>query len=549
MREACSYAEQPLPLQMSDDYPALDERVQSLIDHDRYSIKDPENDFIARGCWGSVYRAKDALRPEDDIAVKVLTPTEIALRQMVERNLDESKAMFKEFEELRACSRIVPRRGEIDKTGKPFIVMPYYEKTLCDVLDEQIPQSRRGKYEEEQNLKQLQDIATSIYECHTVLKRAHGDMKPDNFAVDKQGTILLNDLGSSTLCSAGMTMSPRDNIGFLYTRAPESFEEGSRPTKRSDIWSFGSLAYKSVTGKYILQDELDNSKDPREYMQQMDKKALQVMIKNKINRNIPRKYRKMLMRSLKVDPEKRYDQSSMLTEEVSRIKDSLDAGKVVDRYLKRYTLPLFGPILAISCISLMAHMHVPQKTEIPDIKVNQERPLYKIDQDSDETTFIREKIKPEPTEAAPYRRHADILIRNASENRYTVHFLNAYVNTAHTFSIFKASPYTDHQFNIFMQTTDGPTRNLMKQRSGGILPIITQNIEYAMSQARTEQGTIDLEDMCTIARVGKEKLERARDSAKSRHFEDYIKATDYRGEPIISEKNQQFIRKWLSYID
>ena len=98
-------------------------------------------------------------------------------------------------------------------------------------------------------LKYLQDIAKGLGEMHST-KRVHGDLKPDNIAVDGN-KLLLTDLGTATNANFGWTVSaPRDNMGFLYVRAPECFVPESHPTTSSDVYSWGSLAYKLFSGEY-----------------------------------------------------------------------------------------------------------------------------------------------------------------------------------------------------------------------------------------------------------------------------------------------------------
>ena len=52
---------------------------------------------------------------------------------MKHRNLTPLKAMAKEAG-LAACANIVPRSLELDSNGRPFIVMPYYDRFLSDDL-------------------------------------------------------------------------------------------------------------------------------------------------------------------------------------------------------------------------------------------------------------------------------------------------------------------------------------------------------------------------------------------------------------------------------
>src|SRR5574341_2152789 len=212
--------------------------LEKVIDSDRYKIVG----FLGRGCWGSVYEALDLLGRT--VAIKVIDPTDIAKRQMQKRNLDELAAMKNEALELQACANIVPRTFEFDKNGVPFIVMPKYEKFFSDVLANP-PHKGATKWNaalgEEKPLKTgffvsdiikiSEDIINGLTEIHDTYNRAHCDIKPDNLAVDKNGKVVISDMGTSTYASFGMSASPRDNMGYAYTRSPKLFVNGAHPKK------------------------------------------------------------------------------------------------------------------------------------------------------------------------------------------------------------------------------------------------------------------------------------------------------------------------------
>lgn len=76
----------------------------------------------------------------------------------------------------------------------------------------------------------------------------HRDLKPENILVSREGEVKLSDFGlARQLDSVTMTRSGllAGSIGYL---APEILS-GARPDQRSDIFSFGAVAYELLTGK------------------------------------------------------------------------------------------------------------------------------------------------------------------------------------------------------------------------------------------------------------------------------------------------------------
>ena len=301
----------------TSDKPVRD--LEKVIASDRYQI----SGFLDRGCWGAVYKARDTLT-DKEVAIKVLAPNEIATQQMADRKLDPVAVMKRESAQLAACANVVPRILESDKDGKLFVAMPLYSSHLASAISDH---SESKKYLDHglslnQVLSYARDIANGLFEVHSKLSRTHGDLKPDNLALDNEDNILINDLGASSL---GNTGSPRDNIGFIYTRAPECFKKDSHPSRQSDVWAFGSIAYRLFTGKYILEDELENAKDPELYISQLDSEVVDKLIQNKIKRNVPKPYRKLLAKSLAFKDQDRIKNGQDLKKDLEQTIDYANA--------------------------------------------------------------------------------------------------------------------------------------------------------------------------------------------------------------------------------
>ena len=194
----------------------LEEITESPIRSARYEVME----LIGRGTWGAVYSTRDTLL-DRFVAIKVLDPNPVAHQQMLDRNVDALRVIQNEGDLLAGCANIVPRKLEVDENGKPFLVMPLYHTFLDQIIGEKDPQrlSVQNGLSYTRVMNYLCGIANGLCEIHTKLRRTHGDLKPDNIAIDNQ-TALIGDLGTSTFASFGRSVSPRDNMGCIYTRAP-----------------------------------------------------------------------------------------------------------------------------------------------------------------------------------------------------------------------------------------------------------------------------------------------------------------------------------------
>lgn len=102
----------------------------------------------------------------------------------------------------------------------------------------------------EQGLRLLADIAAALEYCHAQ-KVVHQDVKPSNIYVDN-GKAYLADFGAA---SSEQVQNPP--AGSPFYMAPEIFR-GENGTPRTDIYSFGVVAYELLTKvRPLLGDSLE----------------------------------------------------------------------------------------------------------------------------------------------------------------------------------------------------------------------------------------------------------------------------------------------------
>ena len=292
--------------------------MDAPISSSRYEL----GNQVGSGQWGRVFKATDKILRRE-VAIKVLDPTQLAGGQMTERRLALDDVVSKEALELMPCSYIVPRQLEKDDKGIPFFVMPFYSTFLSDVIDRDgKPQMMGQGLEASAVLNYMRTLARGVAEMHHKFHRVHGDLKPDNLAIDNDSNILVSDFGTATYAVAQHN-NPRDNMGCRLVRAPECFIPGSHPSRPSDVYSFGSLIYRMITGRFPFQKERDDGtlsdivvetyKDKDEWNTFVDKRTAV----------LPKPFRN-LVRSCMYDDAQRIQHGKELVERVDEMIDQYE---------------------------------------------------------------------------------------------------------------------------------------------------------------------------------------------------------------------------------
>ena len=533
----------------------LKKALESGINSDTFT---PTGKTLGMGCWGIIDEYEDLTGQR--WAIKRFSPNEIAQRQMQERNLTPEEVMRKEAVPLSAAQHnVAPRIIERDKDGELYVGMPVYKETLEDQMSRELNQDRIRlgnrvrdigdpiEYEKETkrevkkqlrdrlkgSVERFKDITEAIAYLHFTENRAHGDIKPKNVLLDKNRRAFLTDLGSST-CISISGEDPRDNIGDANYRAPECYKPESRPTDRSDVWSAGALFYELLTGNQI--------KYGIENLHELPEKQARKVLRKKIAL-APRKTRKLLRRCLDPDPEKRYSSGFTLKEDLEKLERDLDGWQSFKNMAKMIGLASI-PAAFISFCVWRAAVYEPQKLEMPNIKKEVSGMLYRpgSEKDKGQLEFEAEEFPiPEPFRGIGLDRYA----KDATENRVVAYFVKTHAQTAKALGG-SYNGYNDHQFKTYIAATDQYEREAATARGGFVWPIWAKSIEVALTQSKTKNGKIDLEDTMAITRVGSGKVSEAQRVSGSLRYQDYRYARDTDGEYIIPKEEQRFIETWLS---
>jgi len=188
---------------------------------------------IGEGEMGTIYRATDESLGRD-VAIKLVRGCQDDNAESLDRLRREACAAGKLNH---------PRVAQVYalnfSNGHPYLVME-----LVTGQDFSLRLAREKRIEERVVLKMALDVAEGLSALHRE-KLVHGDIKPANIVLDRDGNAKLVDFG---LCG----MRRRDSSGALVGTpdyiAPELLR-GAEDTHSSDLYSLGATMYYLLAGR------------------------------------------------------------------------------------------------------------------------------------------------------------------------------------------------------------------------------------------------------------------------------------------------------------
>jgi serine/threonine-protein kinase len=207
---------------------------------------------LGRGGFGTVYLATHPLIGKR-VAIKVLSRRYSADEDMVSRFVAEAKAVNQ-----------IKNRHIIDifafgtlEDGRHYYVMEHLDGQPLDAYLEE-----RGALSLDEALPILRPVARALAAAHAK-GVAHRDLKPENIflAQDDEGTLhpKLLDFGIAKLSGPDDQLAHKTGtgvpLGTPYYMSPEQCR-GRGVDHRTDIYSFGVLAYRLLTGRFPFEGEL-----------------------------------------------------------------------------------------------------------------------------------------------------------------------------------------------------------------------------------------------------------------------------------------------------
>ncbi len=210
-------------------------------------------EVIGRGGFGTVYRATQPVIGKR-VAIKVLSRKYSADKEMVSRFTAEARAV----NQIRHRHIIdIFAFGSLPDDGRHFYVMELLDG---EPLDQYL--ATNGPLRLDQALPILRAIARALDAAHAK-GVAHRDLKPENvfLARDDDGNLFpkLLDFGIAKLNNSDEALAHKTNtgvpLGTPYYMSPEQCR-GQNVDHRPDVYSFGVLAYRLLTGRFPFEGAL-----------------------------------------------------------------------------------------------------------------------------------------------------------------------------------------------------------------------------------------------------------------------------------------------------
>jgi serine/threonine protein kinase len=198
-------------------------------------------DRIGRGAMGEVYAAKDA------------ESGKFAAVKLLHANMQEDSLLMQRFlREGEAASKLqAPNVVQIYEVGKLADGAPFLAMELLRGHDLAWHLRRRGQLSLDEVLSLVEQVAAGL-EVARVGGVVHRDLKPQNLFLAQQTNALpvwkILDFGVSRLTDSGGTLTKDVIVGTPGYMSPEQ-AGGAVATHKSDIFSFGAVVYRTLTGE------------------------------------------------------------------------------------------------------------------------------------------------------------------------------------------------------------------------------------------------------------------------------------------------------------
>ena len=276
---------------------------------------------IGAGGMGEVYLAQDT-RLDRKVAIKFL-PHDVAADELARKRLIREARAAAKLDHPNICA--VHEVNQQDSLT--FIVMQYVEgETLSTRIE-------RSPLETPEVLAIAVQVADALSEAHS-RGIVHRDIKPANIMLTASGSVRVLDFGlakvsdqrqsaQSQLKTESLLSEPGMIAGTVPYMSPEQVS-GKAIDGRSDIFSVGAVLYEMISGHQPFQAESEAESISAILTREPPSLA-------EYSTEIPRELERIVSKTLRKDPEHRYQSAKDLLIDLNDLKHRLEFEAELER--------------------------------------------------------------------------------------------------------------------------------------------------------------------------------------------------------------------------
>lgn len=299
-----------------------------------------------------------------------------------------------------------------------------------------------------------------------------------------------------------------------------------------------------------IADPKEAERQIRDFLQTRGRGKIDSMIWAKIKKGVSEEFRDFYMEGLWFNPSQRYGDADIARRELASSIEKTTTEYKMRNAAKNHGVGVLVPLFLIATLTLSGFLRK-YNTNLPP-KPSLQGPMYELKNSAENIErFEVENLQDLPsvtTEVTEETERVKQMIAGTTHDSTTAYLLTQYDQAMRRLGRITTDFRNEEQFRIWAAHSTGDERNFTSQGFYKDYQMVEKNIEVALNQARLPNGSIDLEDVCAIARLGSDQVNLAKRAANSFNFSDYIQAKNPRGEPIIPGSEQLFLNTWLAYI-
>ena len=240
---------------------------------------------------------------------KAIEPTlerYVAIKIMHRTNLSSPEVMANFLEEARAIAglrhtNIVPLYSAGEEQGVPYLAMGYIEG---QTLEDWILAGRTLNMTEDAMWFMKQAVAALEYASR--LNIIHLDVKPANFMVDSENTVMLTDFGLARKVSEVVSGMRTDELQGTPAYASPEHVMQEKPDLRTDIYCLGASLFHLITAEFPFPGETTEEVCRAHVYNPFPMETLQ-------RHNIPTGWSSLIRKMMEKKPEDRFQNYQEIT--------------------------------------------------------------------------------------------------------------------------------------------------------------------------------------------------------------------------------------------